>query len=114
MDCSYRFKKALEYAAAKHKGQYRKGGEAYITHPEAVARILRDKGFDEDYQIAGLFHDLLEDTDASEEEIEALGGPEVLEGICHGRLYTRNQGESNGSSGKGCRQAPQSSECGYC
>lgn len=89
MDCSYRFKKALEYAAAKHKGQYRKGGEAYITHPEAVARILRDKGFDEDYQIAGLFHDLLEDTDASEEEIEALGGPEVLEAV---KLLTKQKG----------------------
>ena len=89
MDYSYRFKKALEYAAAKHKGQYRKGGEAYITHPEAVARILRDKGFDEDYQIAGLFHDLLEDTDASEEEIEALGGPEVLEAV---KLLTKQKG----------------------
>lgn len=89
MDCSYRFKKALEYAAAKHKGQYRKGGEAYITHPEAVARILRDKGFDEDYQIAGLFHDLLEDTDASEEEIEDLGGPEVLEAV---KLLTKQKG----------------------
>ena len=89
MACSDRYKKAVEYAASKHEGQYRKGGEAYITHPEAVARILREKGFNEDYQIAGLFHDLLEDTDATEEEIEALGGSEVLAAV---KLLTKGKG----------------------
>ena len=49
MACSERFNKALEYATAKHEGQYRKGGEAYISHPEAVARILMEKGYNEDY-----------------------------------------------------------------
>ena len=48
MACSDRYNKALEYAASKHEGQYRKGGEAYITHPVAVARMLREKGYNED------------------------------------------------------------------
>ena len=59
MACLDRYNKALEYTRTKHEGQYRKGGEPYITHPQAVAEILREKGYGEDYLIAGLFHDLL-------------------------------------------------------
>lgn len=84
-----RLEKALEYARTKHEGQYRKGGEAYITHPQAVADMLEAKGFGEEYQIAGLFHDLLEDTDAREEDIEALGGSQVLEAV---QLLTKKKG----------------------
>jgi (p)ppGpp synthase/HD superfamily hydrolase len=76
-----RLEAAIEFASAKHEGQYRKGGAPYITHPVAVAKILKEKGFNEDYQIAGIFHDLLEDTDATEEEILKLGGPDVLETV---------------------------------
>ena len=60
-----RLEAAIEFASVKHEGQYRKGGAPYITHPVAVANILKEKGFNEDYQIAGIFHDLLEDTDAT-------------------------------------------------
>ena len=60
---------ALEFAKAKHKGQKRIGGDDYITHPIAVCEIVKSQGLDENYQIAALFHDLLEDTDATEEEI---------------------------------------------
>ena len=81
-----RYQRAYEYAAKKHAGQYRIGGKPYMTHPEAVAEALRAQGYDVDYQITGLFHDLLEDTDASETEIEALGGREVLEAV---RLLTK-------------------------
>lgn len=80
---------ALKFTAKKHEGQYRIGGLPYITHPEAVAEILRDKGYNEDYQIAGLFHDLLEDTYADESEIEQLGGKEVLTAV---KLLTKNDG----------------------
>jgi len=83
------FQDALDFAARKHAGQYRKGGESYITHPIAVAQILREKGYDMTYQICGLFHDLLEDTDATEEEILALGGPVVLETV---KLLTKYPG----------------------
>ncbi len=72
---------ALAFAEKKHAGQLRKGGDPYITHPIAVAEILRKKGYGIDYQIAGLFHDLLEDTDATQEEILALGNAEILEAV---------------------------------
>lgn len=78
---STRYKKALSFATEKHNGQFRIGGLPYITHPMAVAEILREQGCDEDYQIAGLFHDLLEDTDASEAEILSLGGEQVLKAV---------------------------------
>ena len=87
-DCK-RFQAALDFATQKHQGQFRTGGFAYITHPLDVAAILRDKGYGLDYQIAGLFHDLLEDTDATEKEIEALGGKEILEAV---KLLTKQKG----------------------
>lgn len=84
-----RYSKALKFASEKHNGQFRKGGEPYITHPIAVAEMMREKGYGIDYQITGLFHDLLEDTDASESEIEALGGEKVLEAV---KLLTKRKG----------------------
>ncbi len=84
-----RYSKALAFATDKHNGQFRKGGEPYITHPIAVAEMMREKSFGIDYQITGLFHDLLEDTDASESEIEALGGEKVLEAV---KLLTKHKG----------------------
>lgn len=75
------FERAHEFARQKHEGQFRKGGLPYITHPEAVAQLLKDKSYDISYQITGLFHDLLEDTDATEEEILSYGSPEILEAV---------------------------------
>lgn len=83
------FDKALEFATKKHSGQFRKGGEPYITHPVTVARYVKEKGFGIDYQIAALFHDLLEDTDATEEEILALSNKDVLEAV---KLLTKEEG----------------------
>ncbi|MEG0546537.1 MAG: HD domain-containing protein [Oscillospiraceae bacterium] len=83
------YEKALEYATDKHCGQIRKGGLPYITHPVAVAEIICEKGFGLDYQIAALFHDLLEDTDATEQEIEALSNREVLSAV---KLLTKAPG----------------------
>jgi len=77
-----RYEKALAFAKEKHEGQYRIGGEKYITHPVAVAEILREQGYDTDYQIAALFHDLLEDTDATEAELLALSNERVVKAVC--------------------------------
>lgn len=86
---SKKYEEALEFATKKHQGQFRIGGLPYITHPVAVAKWLSDKGYDERYIVTGLFHDLLEDTDAKEEEIEAIGGKEVLEAV---KLLTKYKG----------------------
>ena len=80
---------ALEFAKEKHKDQKRIGGDDYITHPIAVMEIVRKGGFDENCQIAALFHDLLEDTDATEEEILKLGNEEILEAV---KLVTKKKG----------------------
>ena len=83
------FEKALAFATKKHAGQFRVGGAPYITHPIAVAETLKNKQLPLEYQIAGLFHDLLEDTDATEEEILELGGKEVLDAV---KLLTKTPG----------------------
>ena len=83
------YKHALEFAKAKHKGQKRIGGDDYVTHPIAVSEIVKNQGFDEIYQIAALFHDLLEDTDATEEEILKYGNKQILEAV---NLLTKKKG----------------------
>ena len=89
MTDSERLQMALEYAKEKHCGQKRIGGDDYITHPMAVSEIIKSQGFDENYQIAALFHDLLEDTDATEEEILKFGNQEILEAV---KLLTKEKG----------------------
>jgi guanosine-3',5'-bis(diphosphate) 3'-pyrophosphohydrolase len=69
---SSRIDAALAMAAAKHAGQCRKGtATPYIVHPVHVAWLLRAHGADEDTVIAGLLHDVLEDTDCTQSEIDA-------------------------------------------
>ena len=80
---------ALAFATEKHKGQKRIGGDDYITHPIAVCEIVRSQGLDENCQIAALFHDLLEDTDATEEEILKYGNDEILTAV---KLLTKEKG----------------------
>ena len=80
---------ALEFAKEKHEGQKRIGGDDYITHPMAVSEIVKNQGFDEDYQITALFHDLLEDTDATEDEILKYGNQEILGAV---KLLTKKKG----------------------
>lgn len=80
--------KALEYATKKHSGQKRIGGEDYITHPVEVCNIVKKWGYGDEYQITALFHDLLEDTDATENEILELSNSEVLEAV---KLLTKKK-----------------------
>ena len=89
MDDSKSLQLALEFAKVKHKGQKRIGGDDYITHPIAVSEIVKNQGFDENYQITALFHDLLEDTDTTEEEIVKNGNQEILEAV---KLLTKKKG----------------------
>lgn len=68
---------AIEYATERHQGQKRRSGEAYITHPLAVADTLVEWGMDIDTVLAGVLHDTVEDTDATLEQIETLFGRDV-------------------------------------
>ena len=70
---------ALEYATLKHGGQKRVSGEPYITHPIAVANILLDLGMDYNSVCAALLHDVIEDTDATEEDLREKFGDQITE-----------------------------------
>lgn len=80
--------KAIAFAADKHKEQTRKDGTPYIYHPLKVAELIKDAGHDIKCQIVAVLHDVLEDTDASEEDI-LLYGKDVLEAV---KLLTRLPG----------------------
>ncbi|MEE2749786.1 MAG: bifunctional (p)ppGpp synthetase/guanosine-3',5'-bis(diphosphate) 3'-pyrophosphohydrolase [Myxococcota bacterium] len=70
--------RAYFYAARAHDKQRRKSGEAYFTHPLAVAAILAELKMDVDTLATALLHDTLEDTFVTAEEIEQNFGAEVL------------------------------------
>ena len=56
-----KIKKAVEYAAQMHEGQFRVSGEPYISHPIAVAEIVASLELDTDSICAALLHDTVED-----------------------------------------------------
>jgi guanosine-3',5'-bis(diphosphate) 3'-pyrophosphohydrolase len=75
---SLAFERALRLAASGHRDQVRKGSEVpYVEHPMAVALILDRAGCDEEVVIAGLLHDLVEDTDVTLDEIRREFGDRV-------------------------------------
>lgn len=80
---------AIEYIKIKHSGQTRKQGTPYYLHPVEVANILKNKGFSKKYQLVGLFHDLLEDTDTTYEDIVNLTNVEIADAV---KLLTKEPG----------------------
>ena len=71
--------RAFEVAVEAHAGQLRKSGEAYITHPVAVAEILGELGMNTPTIVAALLHDTVEDTPYSLVQLRADFGSEVAD-----------------------------------
>ena len=72
-----KIRSAYEFAREMHDGQFRESGEPYITHPLAVAGILVDLGMDTDAICAALLHDVVEDTDATYDDVKKQFGADV-------------------------------------
>ncbi len=70
-------REAYELSADAHKNQLRRSGAPYIIHPLHVAIILAELEMDKESIIAGLLHDVVEDTDYTLEDIEKRFGPDV-------------------------------------
>lgn len=72
----------IYFATIKHHGQFDQGGNPYILHPAAVARMLADDGYDFEIQCMAWGHDLKEDCDVTDDEFRAHGQSErVIIGI---------------------------------
>ena len=70
---------AFDLAVSAHKGQKRVSGDPYISHPIAVTKILASYHMDHESIIAGLLHDVIEDTDITKDSINKQVGPNVAE-----------------------------------
>ena len=84
---------AFVLAYGAHEGQRRKSGENYILHPVEVAEILADMKMDTDTIVAGLLHDVVEDTQITLADIEYQFGSDVkklVDGVTKLRNLPRN------------------------
>src|SRR3989338_4858840 len=70
-------KEAADFARRAHGSQKRDSGEPYICHPMDVALTLAEMGLDASTVIAGIFHDVAEDTPTTVEEIKTKRGEEI-------------------------------------
>ncbi|MBK9615347.1 MAG: bifunctional (p)ppGpp synthetase/guanosine-3',5'-bis(diphosphate) 3'-pyrophosphohydrolase [Uliginosibacterium sp.] len=79
-----RLQQAFLLASQAHAGQFRISGEPYVSHPLAVAEILAQWHLDAQALIAGLLHDVMEDSDVTKEDIAAQFGKtaaELVDGV---------------------------------
>jgi guanosine-3',5'-bis(diphosphate) 3'-pyrophosphohydrolase len=72
-------RRAYFYAEQAHDGQRRRSGEAYVTHPLAVASILADMHMDHQSLMAAMLHDVIEDTGIAKEALDSQFGECVAE-----------------------------------
>lgn len=79
----------IEFIKKKHEGQKRIQGTPYYLHPLEVSNMLEKKGFSEEYRIVGLFHDLLEDTGTTYQEILNISNFKIAEAV---KLLTKENG----------------------
>ncbi|WP_457621304.1 RelA/SpoT family protein [Persephonella sp.] len=91
-----KIKEAAYYIIDKHEGQFRKSGEPYYIHPIEAAKILAELKLDRTTIIAGLLHDVVEDTDTSIDEIREKFGDTValiVDGVTKIGKYNFNSKE---------------------
>ena len=69
--------KAYQLAMNAHKDQFRKSGEPYIVHPLCVANILAELELDKESIVAGILHDVVEDTDFTIEQVAEMFTDEI-------------------------------------
>ncbi|MBE6470469.1 MAG: bifunctional (p)ppGpp synthetase/guanosine-3',5'-bis(diphosphate) 3'-pyrophosphohydrolase [Coriobacteriaceae bacterium] len=72
-------RRAYEFAKEHHKGQLRKSGEPFVSHPVEVALILASLRMDAETLAAALLHDVVEDTDATLDDVKAEFGENVAQ-----------------------------------
>ena len=71
--------RAYKYSEQCHQGQMRQSGDPYISHPLAVANILADMRLDHESLMAGLLHDVIEDTGVTKGQISRRFGRTVAD-----------------------------------
>ena len=87
-------KRAYYYAEQAHEGQRRRSGEAYVTHPLAVASILCDMHMDHESLAAAMLHDVIEDTPVHKQAIEKQFGETVANLVDGVSKLTRIEGQT--------------------
>ena len=88
---------AHAYASTAHEGQTRRTGHAYITHPLAVANILAGMRMDPETIIAGLLHDVLEDTGVAKDVLGEQFGTsvaDIVDGVSKLKNIFRSRAEA--------------------
>ena len=91
-----RIEDAYILAQESHKGQLRKSGEEYILHPLEVAEILLNLRMDTDTIVAGILHDVVEDTMITLSDIEYIFGKDVsnlIDGVTKLKNLPKKQGK---------------------
>ena len=102
-DFKMNINKYIDFIKEKHADQTRKHGAPYYTHPLAVADILSQKGFSDEYIIVALFHDLLEDTNTTYEEILNMTNLSIANAV---KLLTKEKDYIMDEYIEGIRQTP--------
>ena len=95
---------ALSFASRAHDGQVRASGEAYFTHPLAVAGILSELRLDQASVMTALLHDVVEDTEVSLEEIRVEFGDEIARLVDGVTKLTRIEVQSDNTQAENFRK----------
>ena len=80
--------RAYDVAARCHRGQFRRSGDPYVTHPVSVATILAGLGADDLTLCAALLHDTVEDTPYTLTELSRESGPQTAAMVAGSWLST--------------------------